>query len=234
MGLSPLFNPLERRVLRFLALHCVELPQKIETLAQFPIKDFHFPTLDRLWGVFIAAIKISNFQFKHYLRPKSLQSLKHQLEDMVVMANYHLSFGSKSQSRSMVTALQNSAEKLAEMSQASVICARQTVTTTLTRTEVLEVEIPFVHTADPTTTQAENEIVRSPMMTSPQEASDEVPLQKPHGPSDKEFLLSIVEKEQQKNDGKIAWKKSILPQWSSWCAEQKQDYNMSTAKQLKN
>ena len=232
MGLSPLFNPLERRVLRFLALHCVELPQKIETLAQFPIKDFHFPTLDRLWGVFIAAIKISDFKFKHYLRPKSLQSLKQQLEDMVVMAKFHLNFSSKSQSRSMVTTLQNSAEKLTEMSQA-FIRARKTVTTTLTRTELVEVEIPLPHTADATTTRVENEMVRSPMMTSPQEASGEVPLQKPHEPSEEEFLFSIVEKEQQDNAGKVRWKKSILPQWNSWCAERKLAYNMK-AKQLKN
>ena len=53
MGLSPMFNPLERRVLRYLALHCTA-SEPIETLSQFWINTFHFATVDRLWHVFVS------------------------------------------------------------------------------------------------------------------------------------------------------------------------------------
>ena len=137
MGLSPMFNPLERRVLRFLALWCV-LPEPIETLSEFPIKTFHFPIIDRLWHVVVSAIKVSDFEFKHYLRPKSLQSLKQQLEDMVMMTTFNLNFGSTSQSRTMMSTLQNSANKLSQMIQTSILHAWKIVTTIVTRMEVVD------------------------------------------------------------------------------------------------
>ena len=85
MALSPRINPLECRIIRYLAMHCLT-PEPLVSLADFPITGFHFPVLDRLWHVVVAAIKRSDWEFKNYLRPKDSQSLKRQLQDMVSKA----------------------------------------------------------------------------------------------------------------------------------------------------
>jgi len=144
MDSSPMFNPLERRVLRFLALRCM-LPRPIDTLDRFPIKEFHFPTLERFWNVVVSAIKISDFEFKDYLRPKSAQSLRIQLEDMVAMASFELNFGKTAQTHGMVSTLHECATKLVQMVHAPIAIARRTVTTTVTRTEVVEAMIQLQH-----------------------------------------------------------------------------------------
>jgi len=226
MGLSPMFNPLERRVLRYFALHCV-LEEPIETLSQFPIKTFHFPVLERLWHVVVSALKINNFGFKDYIRPKSLQGLKQQLEDMVAMTTFHLNFGPTSQSRSMVTTLHNSASKLAQMIQPPVLHARKTVTTTITRTEVIEAEIPMQYVPDALTTTFDD-VMAAPSMT--QEEDD---LQVEHQPSSDDFLLSLVQEEQRNHVGRVRWKTSITPQWNSWSSEHLKIDPM-TSQQVKN
>ena len=143
------------------------------------------------------------------------------------MTTFHLNFGPTSQSRSMVTTLHNSASKLAQMIQPPVLHARKTVTTTITRTEVIEAEIPMQYVPDAFTTTFDD-VMAAPSMT--QEEDD---LQVEHQPSSDDFLLSLVQEEQRNHVGRVRWKTSITPQWNSWSSEHLKIDPM-TSQQVKN
>ena len=216
MDSSPMFNPLERRVLRFLALRCM-LPRPIDTLDRFPIKEFHFPTLERFWNVVVSAIKISDFEFKDYLRPKYAQSLRIQLEDMVAMASFELNFGKTAQTHAMVSTLHECATKLVQMVHAPIAIARRTVTTTVTRMEVVEAMIPLQHASDPMATEFDDlkAIASIPQKMDQPEPTHELLADK--------FLLSLVEKEKKDHVGNIRWKLSIALQWNTWATKRFKD-----------
>ena len=109
MDQSPMYNPLERRVLRFLLIHCIA---SSGTFPDIDLKEFPWPTLDRLWNVFISSIRHSQFEFRSYLRPKSSASLKKQVQDMVAMAQFQMQFHSRTQTRSMINAFDGAVNSL--------------------------------------------------------------------------------------------------------------------------
>jgi hypothetical protein len=66
---------------------------------------FHHATLVRLWHVVVSALQSSEFHFKRWVRPKSSQVLKRQLEDMIALEKFSIEFKPATQCRSMATAL---------------------------------------------------------------------------------------------------------------------------------
>jgi hypothetical protein len=143
MGLFSNVNPLERRVIRYLALHCLT-PNPIGYLADV---GFHFPLLDRLWHVFVAAVHQSEFPFKHYLRAKPSQILKSQLEDMVQLSKLNMHFNPASQGRSMATALVQAAHLLDQGPQIGDSTPMRRSSTTTTKPLVEEQAEPACHSA---------------------------------------------------------------------------------------
>jgi len=55
MGISPMFNPLEQRVLQFIAMHCFT-KEPLSNLKDFPLQGFNYNSIFRVWDVCISAI----------------------------------------------------------------------------------------------------------------------------------------------------------------------------------
>lgn len=68
---------------------------------------------------------------------------------MVEMTNFNVNFGLTAQSRTMVSILQECENKLVQMMHDPVVVERRTITTTITRTEVVEAMISLQHAPNP-------------------------------------------------------------------------------------
>ncbi|KAK8918777.1 hypothetical protein KSP39_PZI021934 [Platanthera zijinensis] len=104
MSTSPMINPLERCLLRTIAL-IFFLPDELHDLKDFSIESLHLPQLYRIWSVLILVFYNTNFAFKRFIRPKLEQVLKQHLEDMVSQARFRLPIQRATAKRIIITAL---------------------------------------------------------------------------------------------------------------------------------
>ncbi|KAK8935042.1 hypothetical protein KSP39_PZI013968 [Platanthera zijinensis] len=137
MSTSPMINPLERRLLRTIAIKFL-LSDEVQDLKDFPIESLHLPQLHRIWSVLVSALRTTNFAFKRFIRPKSEQVLKQHLEDMVAQARFRLPIQRAAPKRSIITALSQAASVIAPLRSShvasfNIVQLEETVTTTTTR-----------------------------------------------------------------------------------------------------
>ena len=130
---SPMINPLERRLLRTVAMTML-VQDPIADIGDFPIEILHVPLLGRLWSVIVSSLRNSHFEFKHFIRPKTDQILKQHLEDMVAMARMSVPFQRTAPSRSIISTLRNAAAEIAPSLLGCVRVQTETVQTTTTTT----------------------------------------------------------------------------------------------------
>lgn len=226
MDSSPLFNPLERRVLRYLALRVLNEEayncdhEKIPTIQQVNIGAVHWPLLDRAWAVFIASIRLSQFEFKHWLRPKAPSVLKQQLSEMVDMSRFQEHFNKRTPVRSMITSLGSARNILNNLTH--IRTTRSVVTTTTVEVrDTVDIQIQSTH-------PAANQLITQDSIDRPEEVDLDRMSELNSQDAQDDFLNHLVAS--QKATGKrLRWKRTIAPEFNARFPN-----NQKTHKQLKN
>ncbi|KAK8943037.1 hypothetical protein KSP39_PZI009342 [Platanthera zijinensis] len=219
MSTSPMINPLERRLLRTIAIKFL-LPDELQDLKDFPIESLHLPQLHRIWSVLVSALRTTNFAFKRFIRPKSEQVLKQHLEDMVAQARFRLPIQRAAPKRSIIAALNQAASVIAHLRSPhadsfNIVQLEETVTTTTTRIVTLATDA--------------NHSSRQPRASDLQSA----PEQLIEGSSDNIIDRLVQQEIDDGHAGNIHWTKVIAPAYAR-IASRRDDLLEMTHKEIQN